>query len=52
MSENRDFAAVPGRSIKKVLDQNDMTLDDVELIEINEAVAAVAVINARSVLKV
>ena len=46
----KDIATVPGLSIKKVLDQNDMTLDEVDLIEINEAFAAVAIISARSVL--
>ena len=29
----KDIATVPGLSIKKVLDQNDMTLDEVDLIE-------------------
>jgi acetyl-CoA C-acetyltransferase len=46
----KDIATVPGLSIKKVLDQNDMTLDDVDLIEINEAFAAVALVSARSIL--
>ncbi|RLC31593.1 MAG: acetyl-CoA C-acyltransferase [Deltaproteobacteria bacterium] len=46
----KDIATVPGLSIKKVLDQNDMTLDDVDLIEINEAFAVVAIISARSIL--
>ncbi len=46
----KDIATVPGLSIKKVLDQNDMTLDDVDLIEINEAFASVAIVSARSIL--
>ncbi len=46
----KDIATVPGLSIKKILDQNDMTLDDIDLIEINEAFAAVAVVSARSIL--
>ena len=44
----KDIATVPGLSIKKVLDQNDMALDEIDLIEINEAFAAVAVVSARS----
>lgn len=47
----KDIATVPGLSIKKVLEQNDMTVDDVDLIEINEAFAAVALISARSILE-
>ena len=46
----KDIATVPGLSIKKILDQNDMTLDDIDLIEINEAFAAVAIVSARSIL--
>ena len=46
----KDIATVPGLSIKKVLEQNDMTVDDVDLIEINEAFAAVALISARTIL--
>lgn len=46
----KDIATVPGLSIKKVLQQNNMTLDDIKLIEINEAFAAVALVSARSIL--
>jgi len=46
----KDIATVPGLSIKKVLDQNDLTLDKVELVEINEAFAAVALVSARTIL--
>lgn len=46
----KDIATVPGLSIKKVLDQNDLTVDDMKLVEINEAFAAVALISARSIL--
>lgn len=46
----KDIATVPGLSIKKVLEQNDMTVNDVKLIEINEAFAAVALISARTIL--
>jgi acetyl-CoA C-acetyltransferase len=41
---------VPGLAIKKVFEQNDMTLDQVDLIEINEAFAAVALVSARCIL--
>ena len=46
----KDIATVPGLSIKKILAQNDMTLDQVDLIEINEAFAAVALVSARNIL--
>ncbi|MEN6459992.1 MAG: acetyl-CoA C-acyltransferase [Syntrophomonas sp.] len=48
--QTKDIATVPGLSIKKVLEQNGMTYKDVELIEINEAFAAVALVSARSIL--
>ncbi len=46
----KDIATVPGLAIKKILDQNDMTLDQMEVIEINEAFAAVALVSCRSIL--
>lgn len=46
----KDIATVPGLAIKKVLEQNDLTLDDIDLIEINEAFAAVVLVSARSIL--
>ena len=46
----KDIATVPGLSIKKVLEQNDLTVNDVKIIEINEAFAAVALISARTIL--
>jgi len=46
----KDIATVPGLAIKKVLEQNDMTLDQVDLIEINEAFAAVVLVSARNIL--
>jgi len=46
----KDIATVPGLSIKKVLEQNDMSIDDVNLIEINEAFASVVLISARRIL--
>ena len=46
----KDIALVPGLSIKKVLDQNDLNIKDIDLIEINEAFAAVTLISGRRVL--
>jgi len=46
----KDIATVPGLSIKKVLEQNNMTYKDVDIIEINEAFAAVVLVSARSIL--
>jgi len=46
----KDIATVPGLSIKKVLDQNNMTIDDVKIIEINEAFAAVTLVSSLRVL--
>ncbi len=48
--ETKDIATVPGLSIKKVLEQNNMTYKDVEIVEINEAFAAVVLVSARSIL--
>ncbi|MEN6348445.1 MAG: thiolase family protein, partial [Syntrophomonas sp.] len=48
--QTKDIATVPGLSIKKVLEQNGMTYKDVDLIEINEAFAAVVLVSARSIL--
>ncbi len=48
--QTKDIATVPGLSIMKVLEQNGMTYQDVDLIEINEAFAAVVLTSARSVL--
>ena len=46
----KDIATVPGLAIKKVLEQNDLSLDQIDLIEINEAFAAVVLVSAQSVL--
>ncbi|WP_061213187.1 thiolase family protein [Syntrophomonas wolfei] len=48
--QTKDIATVPGLSIKKVLEQNGMTYKDVDLIEINEAFAAVVLVSARTIL--
>jgi acetyl-CoA C-acetyltransferase len=46
----KDIATVPGLAIKKILDQNGLTIDKVDLIEINEAFAAVVLVSARTIL--
>ncbi len=46
----KDIATVPGLAIKKVLEQNDLTIDEIDLVEINEAFAAVALISAQRIL--
>lgn len=46
----KDIATVPGLAIKKVLEQNNLTLGQMKLIEINEAFAAVVLVSARSIL--
>jgi len=46
----KDIATVPGLAIKKVLEQNDMTLDQIDVVEVNEAFAAVVLVSCRSVL--
>ncbi len=48
--QTKDIATVPGLSIKKVLEQNNLTYKDVDLIEINEAFAAVVLVSAGSIL--
>jgi acetyl-CoA C-acetyltransferase len=46
----KDIATVAGLAIKKILEQNDMTLNQMDVIEINEAFAAVALVSCRSIL--
>lgn len=41
------IATVPGLSIKKILDKNNMTVDEMDLIEINEAFAAVPLVSSK-----
>ncbi len=48
--QTKDIATVPGLSILKVLEQNGLTYQDVDLVEINEAFAAVVLTSARAVL--
>lgn len=44
------IATVPGLSIKKILDKNKLSLDDIDLIEINEAFAAVPLVSGLKIL--
>ncbi|HAR97449.1 MAG TPA: acetyl-CoA C-acyltransferase [Syntrophus sp. (in: bacteria)] len=46
----KDIATVPGLAIRKVLEQNGMDLEAVDLVEINEAFAAVVLVSARAIL--
>jgi acetyl-CoA C-acetyltransferase len=46
----KDIATVPGLAIRKILEQNSLTLEKVKLIEINEAFAAVVLVSARAIL--
>jgi len=46
-SKPREMAAAPGFIIKYLLDKAKMTIEDIDLIEINEAFAAMAVIGTR-----
>lgn len=48
--QSRYIATVPGLSIKKLLDKNNLTLDDVDLIEVNEAFAAVPLVSCLGIL--
>ncbi|QGT98663.1 3-ketoacyl-CoA thiolase [isoleucine degradation] [Candidatus Syntrophocurvum alkaliphilum] len=48
--EPKYIATVPGLSIKKVLEQTGYSLDQMDLIEINEAFAAVALVSGKGIL--
>jgi len=48
--EPRYIATVPGLSIKKLLDEKGMSIKDIDLIEINEAFAAVALTSGKAIL--
>jgi acetyl-CoA C-acetyltransferase len=49
--EAREIAVVPGQSIAKILERNDLTLDDIKLIEINEAFAAMPLVSLKILAK-
>lgn len=44
------IATVPGLAIKKIMDEHNLTVDDFDLIEINEAFAAVTLVSSISIL--
>ena len=46
-AESRYIATVPGLSIKKLMEKNNLTTDDFDLIEINEAFAAVPLVSGK-----
>lgn len=48
--EPRYIATVPGLSIRKLLTEKGMTINDLDLIEINEAFAAVALTSGKAIL--
>ncbi len=48
--QTKDIATVPGLSIKKVLDQNQLTPQDMTIVEANEAFAAVVLVSCMKVL--
>jgi acetyl-CoA C-acetyltransferase len=45
--ESRYIATVPGFAIKKLMEKNNLTLDDFDLMEINEAFAAVPLVSCK-----
>ena len=46
----KDIATVPGLAIRKLLEQNGMNLNQIDLLEINEAFAAVVLVSSRCIL--
>jgi len=46
----KDIATVPGLSIKKVLEQNGLTPEDIKIVEANEAFAAVVLVSCMKIL--
>ena len=48
--ESRYIATVPGLSIKKLMEKNNLTLDDFDVMEINEAFAAVPLVSCLGIL--
>lgn len=48
--ESRYIATVPGLSIQKLMEKYNLTLDDFDLIEINEAFAAVPLVSGKGIL--
>ena len=48
--ESRYIATVPGIAIQKLMDKYKLTLDDFDLMEVNEAFAAVPLVSCRGIL--
>jgi len=48
--ESRYIATVPGLAIKKIMDQNGLTMDDFDRMEVNEAFAAVPLVSCLGIL--
>ena len=48
--ESKYITTVPGLSIKKLMDKNNLTIDDFDVIEINEAFAAVPLVSCLGIL--
>jgi len=48
--QTKDIATVPGLSTKKLLDQNNLTANDIALVEANEAFAAVVLVSCMGIL--
>jgi len=48
--ESRYIATVPGLAIKKLMEKNSLTIHDFDLIEINEAFAAVPLVSGKGIL--
>lgn len=49
--ESRYIATVPGLAIQKIMDQNHLTVDDFDRMEINEAFAAVPLVSCLGILQ-
>lgn len=48
--ESRYIATVPGLAIQKIMDKNNLTLDEFDVMEINEAFAAVPLVSCLGIL--
>lgn len=49
-AQSRYIATVPGLSIKKLMEKNKLTIPDFDLIEVNEAFAAVPLVSCKGIL--
>jgi acetyl-CoA C-acetyltransferase len=48
--ESRYISTVPGLAIQELLEKHDLTLEDIDLLEINEAFAAVPLVSCKGIL--